>query len=763
MMQITLHELAHDLESNLLALILFALALNLLQPPLRALPPRGRSVAGGLLFGAFAVASVTLPALRVTDAPFDVTVVALLMVAPLFGFTAQAIATAIAVAGRLTLAGTTTPASLLVILLAYVFGGLVARSMGYSYIRGANAPRSLARRDMALLSILALLTAVIGYGEIYLSIARHAESFASAAAMLLLWAPAGTAVFGAIVRFERRRRDTDAALVRASLRLEAIARNLPAVLYQRGYRPDGGVEFRYVSPACKEIMGIEPEVLVQDATRLMDVVHPEDLPKVREVLRVAALRRMDPLVAEYRIIRPDGQTRWMQSRSQLLHGPGPDQVAEGIVVDITAQKEAEARADWLRDHDAMTALNNRQALLRVTDGRLADLGSAGLLLLDLDKSALVNELFGDAVGDERLVEVARRLKAAAPEGSFVARTGGDSFAVLIAPAPGVEALVALAASLISTIGKPMESGGQRLPMSPRVGIAVGPTDGEDALQLFQAAAIALEATRDEASPSVILYSNELRNARMERRAFDEDLARAIDGHEITLVYQPIVTCADRQMVGREALARWNRPGRGPVSPELFVSRAEATGLWSRLDEQVLMRACTDAQSWGDDSCISVNLSAAWFKIGDVVPLVGRALAQSGLRPHRLLLEITERVLIEQHDAALVTIERLHALGVRISIDDFGAVYSSLGYLHRLPVDEIKLDRSFILDVGTQPRAQKVVAALLELCRTLDIDVVAEGVETEAQCAWLAARGCPMVQGYLTGRPGPVDPRGGTAE
>lgn len=756
--------LVDGLERNLMLLVLAALLIALCGNALRAMSPLRRALAGGTLVGGTAAASLFFPIWESGAELFDLKIVPLTLAAPIFGPLAALVAGAVALAAR-GMVHSIAPPCFVAVGGAVLAGSVVARQLGWRLDPRQPPERVVTAGHAVILALLALLVAGATYGHHFGGFSLTGDDRPAAFLFLILATPAVTLVFGLLYAFDEQQRHTRQTLAATQARLATIGANLPGVLYQRATGPKGELTFKYVSARASEVLGIPAEELVANPRRLMELVHPDDLNIVQAAVAQAARGGSEPLENEYRIIRPDGRVRWLHVRSQRTHRDqlaDHEMVAEGIAFDVTAQKEAEQAAlearqrhEWLFSHDMMTGLLNRHALLQVIDEHLASAApGAALLLIDLSQSALVNEFFGAEAGDERLKEAARRLVTVTPGNAAVARTGGDSFAVFV-PAPDREVARRLAMRIAAIMATPLLRDGQDMPMSARVGISYGPEQGTDGQRLVRAASIALESARDDADRLVAEFTSDMEHLRAEQRLYDGELRNAVTRGELSLVYQPVVRTAGRNIVGFEALVRWNHPVFGEVPASEFVARAEATGLWAALDRFVLMRACTEARHWAGEPWLSVNLSAAWFQIGDVVSAVRQVLDATGFPAERLQVEVTERILIERYEAAIGIIDGLHELGVSVSIDDFGTFYSSLGYLHRLPIDKIKLDRSFALDVDHNERAQAVVESVLALCGRLRIEVVAEGVETEAQYAWLAGHGCPLVQGFLTGRPGPA--------
>lgn len=426
--------------------------------------------------------------------------------------------------------------------------------------------------------------------------------------------------------------------------------------------------------------------------------------------------------------------------------------------DITERRRAEEAAYRLARRDGLTGLLNRLTFDEELALRLAPL-AAGLggrdaphqavILLDLDRFKKVNDLFGHAVGDALLVAVAARaVETVGPHGR-VARLGCDEFAILL-PAAAPQDLVAFAHTLAREISRPYRFGQIAAEVGVSIGIARAPEHGCDASRLLAGADRALRAAKAAGGGRVETYSHALDHREAEKRELVRDLARALGNGELELAFQPIVLTATGTIHGAEALLRWNHPRLGRVSPERIIAVAEESGLIHPLGDWILDTALAAAARWPAHVGVSVNLSALQFGRDEIVDTVKRALALSGLPSHRLELEVTETVLCEPEAAR--TMQALRALGVRLALDDFGTGYASLAYLMRFPFDRIKIDRSFVSGADQRPQCRAILAAVGDLAASLDLQVVAEGVETESERTVVRASGCRYSQGWLFGRP-----------
>ncbi len=426
--------------------------------------------------------------------------------------------------------------------------------------------------------------------------------------------------------------------------------------------------------------------------------------------------------------------------------------------DITEQRLAADKIAHMASHDALTGLPNRTLFRDKLTEALArsDRGEpCAVLYLDLDRFKAVNDTLGHPAGDALLRDVTLRLLANTRKTDTVARLGGDEFAIVQASIEQPRDALSLATRLIEAIAEPYEIGGQQAMVGTSVGIALVPADGDNPDQLLKNADMALYRAKAEGRGRYCFYTPAM-NARMQaRRTLEIDLRKALIAGEFELFYQPLINLQSGSVIGFEALMRWFHPHNGMISPADFIPLAEEIGLLVPLGEWALRRACSDAVTWPADTKVSVNVSATQFVSRTLVEDVASALAASGLQPERLELEVTETVLLEEADSILITLGKLRDLGVGIAMDDFGTGYSSLNYLRRFPFSKVKIDRSFIEGLGKGGDCEAIVAAVIDLCASLGMIVLAEGVETEEQLQHLRAAKCGEAQGYLFSRPRPA--------
>ncbi|MGH6739077.1 MAG: putative bifunctional diguanylate cyclase/phosphodiesterase, partial [Bradyrhizobium sp.] len=422
--------------------------------------------------------------------------------------------------------------------------------------------------------------------------------------------------------------------------------------------------------------------------------------------------------------------------------------------DVTERRQAEAKIMHMARHDALTDLPNRVLFQEKMEQALARGERLAVLFLDLDRFKTVNDSLGHPVGDELLRAVTKRLQQAIRGADTVARLGGDEFAIVQMGAEPSQASE-LAGRIIEAISEPFDISGHQVVIGVSVGIAVAPTDGDQPDQLLRNADMALYRAKSEGRGTHHFFQAEMDAKMQARHALEVDLRKALLAGEFELYYQPIVELGSGKVTSFEALIRWNHPTRGLVGPVDFIPIAEEIGLIVPLGDWVLKQACRDAACWPGHLSVAVNLSAVQFRSTTLALSVVAALGASGLAANRLELEITETVLLQDDKSVLETLHQIRDLGVRISMDDFGTGYSSLSYLRSFPFDKIKIDRSFIRELGKKDDCIAIIRAVSRLGSNLGMTTIVEGVETQEQLDILRAEGCTHAQGYLFGRPMPV--------
>jgi diguanylate cyclase (GGDEF)-like protein len=440
----------------------------------------------------------------------------------------------------------------------------------------------------------------------------------------------------------------------------------------------------------------------------------------------------------------------------MTSGPIPDGGWIIIHEDITDERRRAAKIAHMAGHDALTDLPNRMLLRQCAEGALAELNSLGHVSvhhLNLDRFNDVNNTLGHNVGDEVIRQVAERLLACAGADNTVARIGGDEFVVLQTTTHASASAPELAKRILEAIGAPFEIGGQKVKIEGSLGYAVAPEDGTEADALFRHADVALRCAKCEGRGHWKAFEAGMEERLSERRDLERDLRSAIANGELEVHYQPILDAQSRKLSGAEALVRWRHPTRGLVPPTEFIPIAEESGLIGEIGAWVLKTACTQAAKWPQGMRIGVNLSPLQFQKGELNALVRDTLAETGLSPNSLELELTETALLADSDQTVGILQQIRAQGVRIALDDFGTGYSSLAYLRRFPFDKIKIDRCFIADLDSnRADALAFVRAICALGHALDLTITAEGVETEQQLAAVTEEGCTEIQGFFFSAP-----------
>lgn len=450
----------------------------------------------------------------------------------------------------------------------------------------------------------------------------------------------------------------------------------------------------------------------------------------------------------------NGEERyWSLTGKPLLGKEGRFAGYHGVGSDITGQRRQQEQIAFLARHDSLTKLANRVLFNEVLHKACDNCGQAGfaLLCLDLDHFKIVNDTLGHATGDGVLVAVAERLRGCIRDFDIAARLGGDEFAIILMTEDPQEA-GGIAARIIERVSRPYHFDGQMVQVGMSAGITMAPRDGRNASGLMKNADLALYRAKDEGRGMWRLYDVEMDERQKDRRALQSALRQAVLRDEFRLEYQPLVDLADGRIIGAEALLRWQHPERGLLAPGEFIALAEEAGLIGPIGEWVLGQACREAAGWPAHVGIAVNLSPLQFRDHGLVEIIDRALALAGLAPERLELEITETTMLETNSETVDALWQLHGRGVRIALDDFGTGYSSLSYLRRFPFDKIKIDRSFIRDLGYEKDDSSIILAIIGLAERMGMVVTAEGVETAKQAQMLDTYGCGQAQGYLFSRP-----------
>jgi len=501
------------------------------------------------------------------------------------------------------------------------------------------------------------------------------------------------------------------------------------------------------------------EVVGRDFSFLLNKHHDED--EIAAVCNALANNTEAKLTMCKR--HQDGAEIWCK----LLISPVPDETDRvayfiGVQTDITEHKRDEERLAHQSTHDALTGLPNRNLLKDRLQQAIAQTDrsddSVALLFLDLDHFKLINDSLGHAAGDRMLLDVAERLRACVREGDTVSRHGGDEFVLVLREIDQSHHVATICEKIFQTIADPFFIQGHSFHVTCSIGIALYPQDGPDTATLFKYADMALYQAKDQGRNHYQFFSREMNERMLERVTLDEALRSAIANDELLLHYQPLVSLSTGRLVGLETLVRWQHPEFGMVSPVRFIPIAEESALIASIGEWVLRKACQDMRAWSDQGLtgfqVAVNVSPRQFRDPRLADRIEHVLAEYCIEPAMLSLEITETVLMQDTVSSEATLRQLKALGVDLALDDFGTGYSSLSYLKRFPFDRVKIDRSFVRDIITDADDAAISKAIISMAHSLGIRVVAEGVETEAQCRFLRRHRCDEMQGYYFSRPLP---------
>ncbi len=517
-----------------------------------------------------------------------------------------------------------------------------------------------------------------------------------------------------------------------------------------------------VNDSLAAMLGCSREQL--ERMTFADITHPDDIDSDTALFSELIAGQRESYELEKRYLRADGRVMWGVLHVGVIRDEtGAVESVVGQVNDITARKHAEEQLAHRLTHDPLTDLPNRAALEQQLATHLGAARPAGVLACDVDRFRTINDSLGHDIGDEVLVAVARRLRAAVPARGTVGRIGGDQFVVLAPGADDPARLQALAARIMSALAEPLTVRGRTHAITVSIGATVTGAWHDHPNQVLRQADQALLRAKRHGRARVEIYDpTRDRLATVEDLELEQALRTAIaSGEGLTPYLQPIVSIADNHPVGYESLVRWQHPSRGLLGPQAFLPVAEQTGLIVPLGWWMLDVACRAAvrpsvvDGW--TRWVAVNASGSQLGRGQLVPAVRAALAASGLPPQRLHVEITETALADASPAAVKEVHEVADLGVHIALDDFGTGYSSLSLLRDLPVSAVKIDRSFVTPIAVDHTAIAIVRSVIGLCRELGITTVAEGVETEEQLTALRALGCSQAQGYLIGRPAPVPP------
>jgi diguanylate cyclase (GGDEF)-like protein/PAS domain S-box-containing protein len=562
------------------------------------------------------------------------------------------------------------------------------------------------------------------------------------------------------------RKLAEEALQKSEEQCRTIVSNINEYVYSVRFE-DGDISSVYHSPKCYDITGYSPGEYYRDPLLWFTMIHDDDRELVTEFLNHILAGRDHPPI-RHRIRHKNGTERWLLNNCavQRIENGEASAIArlDGFILDITDLKMAEENIFFLAHHDPLTRLPNRSTLYARIDQVISVAQKANrsvaLLFLDLDGFKQVNDSLGHDVGDRVLQSVARRLSDCTRACDVVSRLGGDEFVIVLWDC-GVEETTVVAEKIIST-GFGVE--GSNATINTSIGISLYPGDGGDYLTLLKHADLAMYQAKKAGGKGFHFFTHRLNELAHERFSIESELRRALERDEFVLHYQPKVNIVTGAFSGMEALIRWQHPERGLVAPDNFIAIAEESGLLTPISKWIIRTVCRQLRHWREQGIgavsAAINLSASFFQHADFERTIEDALLETGVPPECLELELTEATIMSDPQQVLGSMAAMKALGLQLSIDDFGIGYSSLSYLKKLPVDKLKIDQSFIRNIASDTDNMAVVRAVINIGRSMQLKVIAEGVENASQLAWLQAEGGEEAQGYFFSRPLPA--RGMTA-
>lgn len=514
----------------------------------------------------------------------------------------------------------------------------------------------------------------------------------------------------------------------------------------------------YQSPSVRHLLGVDPESMI--GLNQFDIIHKDDSPVVRERFKELIGRGMLDRPVEFRVRHADGTWRTLESIGKnCLDVPA----IRGIIVntrDVSERRAIQQRIQHLAYHDALTSLPNRSLLQDRVAQAISRAERSGkrlaVMFIDIDNFKNINDTLGHDVGDELLREVARRLSASVRGHDTIARQGGDEFIVLLEELEGQAGAARVAQKILDALRSAFDVGGTKQHVSGSVGIALFPDDGKDSQTLMKNADTAMFHSKAQGKNTYHFFTSNMNIAVKRRAMLESSLRAAVKEGDFLLHYQPQVDLATGRVVAVEALVRWNNQAGGIVMPGDFIPLAEETGLINEIGEWVMREGCMQARQWQAAGIaperVAINLSARQLGDAGFLAMVQRVLKDTGLHPGCLELEITESQVMKQAEGSIQLLNELADMGIHLAVDDFGTGYSSLSYLKRLPITKLKIDQSFVRDITVDPNDTAIVVAIISMARSLDLEIIAEGIETLGQLNLLRAKGCAIGQGYYFSMP-----------
>jgi diguanylate cyclase (GGDEF)-like protein/PAS domain S-box-containing protein len=539
---------------------------------------------------------------------------------------------------------------------------------------------------------------------------------------------------------------------------KAVIDNSPVVLMR--WKAESGWPLEYVSANINQF-GYSSEELISGSVDYLSLLHPEDRERVNKEIKAFADDKIYNYTQEYRIITKNGLIRWVDDRTTVIvDDKGQRLHSQGIILDITKRKKSEETVLYMANYDALTQLPNRRyfneqlsSLIVKAKGHKQKLA---VLFMDIDNFKEINDLLGNTYGDLLLKELSKRLTSFLPKNCIVARDSGDEFTFILTEITRQSEVDQIVNEILDIFNSSFTIEEHEFIITASIGISLYPNDSTVAETLIKNADMAMYFSKNNGKNNYSYYSTQLNETIVTKRKLEKEIRKALENNQFTLYYQPQFNAQTKKIIGVEALIRWNHPERGIVAPGEFIQIAEDTGLIIPIGEWVLREACKQLKLWQKAGYLSfsikVNLSARQFQLKNIVSIVSSVLQETQLEPHFLELEMTEYILMQNTKETINTLIQLKQLGLKIAIDDFGKGFSSLNYLKHFPIDTLKIDRSFVWDMLTDYKNEAIVTTIITLAHKLNLNVIAEGVETEEQLNFLKKNQCDEIQGYLLGKP-----------